>query len=184
LWDIADLVLGGIAGGFVAVVARYLFERFRTPRAPDDAALPAEPPQQEPRESDSAEMGRQNAVSSIAAPSAEEAVGFPAPRPAAVRSSERVIRHIYHSGRPEPGGVLSQAFTQRGMTAALGITQSGLTRTLARLEAAGVLRVERRHVVGLARRLKVYLLTPLGETLARSLERTGGSSRPIIPRFK
>ncbi|MGI0053185.1 MAG: hypothetical protein ACREC5_08795 [Thermoplasmata archaeon] len=69
------------------------------------------------------------------------------------------------------------------MCAGLSVEQSQLTRVLARLISAGVLTESRRHVRGEGRRLKDYQLTPLGESLAREIDRaerppTASSLRP------
>lgn len=94
-----------------------------------------------------------------------------APEPAAIRTSEQLILHLYWTGRVGENGIASRAMTQGGMAPVLGISQGALTKTLSRLEAAGVLSVRTRHVEGQPRRLKVYELTPLGESLALNLRR-------------
>lgn len=61
--------------------------------------------------------------------------------------------------------------TQQGMGKEFGSTQSGMSNVLQRLAAAGVITFEVRHVAGHPRRLRVYYLTPYGESLARDLRR-------------
>jgi DNA-binding MarR family transcriptional regulator len=89
----------------------------------------------------------------------------------ALKASERVILHILAQGRIGPNELAPFGLSQAGIGEALGLRQSSLAKTLARLVAAGVLRVGRRHVEHQARRLLVYELTPLGESLARDLRR-------------
>ena len=93
------------------------------------------------------------------------------PEEGRMRTSQRVILHIVAQGRPLPGDVAPFGLSQAGIGEALDLTQSSLAKTLGRLVAAGVLTVERRHVRHQDRRLKVYELTPLGESLARDLRR-------------
>jgi DNA-binding MarR family transcriptional regulator len=126
----------------------------------------------------------------VAEPSAvgrSEASGEEAEDEAPLRTSQRVILHVLSQGRLAPGEVAPVGLSQAGIGAALGLRQSSLAKALARLVAAGVLRVERRHVERQARRLKVYELTPLGESLARDLRRraappaTPAPSRDVGP---
>ena len=104
-----------------------------------------------------------------------------------MRTSQRVILHILRQGRLDPNELAPVGLSQAGIGAALGLRQSSLAKALARLVAAGVLSVGRRHVEHQVRRLKVYELTPLGETLARDLRRRTtrpsppGSSRDVGP---
>jgi DNA-binding PadR family transcriptional regulator len=51
----------------------------------------------------------------------------------------------------------------------VGILQGTAAKVLVRLEAADIVEVDRRHVSGEPRRLKVYRLTTLGESLAREI---------------
>jgi DNA-binding PadR family transcriptional regulator len=55
------------------------------------------------------------------------------------------------------------------MSEALSIRQGTLTKVLSRLVAAKVVEVDRRHVHGQSRRLNVYRLTALGESVARDI---------------
>jgi DNA-binding MarR family transcriptional regulator len=104
-----------------------------------------------------------------------EAINSAAPAPIPPQVSEdadlagRVIRHLASLGRLGNDEVGRLGFTQRGMIDALGIRQGTLTKVLSRLEAAQVIEVDRRHVQGQPRRLNVYRLTALGESVARDI---------------
>jgi DNA-binding MarR family transcriptional regulator len=97
----------------------------------------------------------------------------------------RVITHLASLGRLGNDEVGRLGFTQKGMSEALGIRQGTLTKVLSRLEAAKVIEVDRRHVRGQPRRLNVYRLTALGESVARDLRHHSAvptatsESRPI-----
>ncbi|MFY9717741.1 MAG: PadR family transcriptional regulator [Thermoplasmata archaeon] len=81
----------------------------------------------------------------------------------------RIILHLAALGRLGSDDVASVGFTQGGMIDSLGIRQGTLTKVISRLEAAGVLESDTRHVSGRPRRLKVYRLTGRGESVARDL---------------
>lgn len=85
----------------------------------------------------------------------------------------RVITHLASLGRLGNDEVGRLGFTQKGMGEALTIRQGTLTKVLSRLEAAEVVEVDRRHVRGQPRRLNVYRLTALGESVARDLRHRG-----------
>lgn len=91
-----------------------------------------------------------------------------------LRLSQRVILHIYAQGRLHDGEVATPAFTQAGMSEKLGVGQSPLSNVLRRLVVGGVLTEDVRHVFGRPRRLRVYRLTPMGESLALELRRRSG----------
>jgi DNA-binding MarR family transcriptional regulator len=101
------------------------------------------------------------------------AVGSGPPRPRdvtdAVRLSQRVILHVYALGTLPQGDVAPPGLCQAGIGEALGVTQGGLAAVLRRLEAAGVVTVERGHVRGRDRRLKIYRLSAQGLEIARDL---------------
>ncbi|MCI4350086.1 MAG: PadR family transcriptional regulator [Thermoplasmata archaeon] len=108
--------------------------------------------------------------------------GEPAPEPVrlkreVLRLSQRVVLHIAGQGFLPPNEVAPPGLSQMGMVADLGAAQTSLTKVLQRLEAAGVLTVGRAHVRGQPRRLKVYRLTPLGESLARELRSQAAAAR-------
>lgn len=81
----------------------------------------------------------------------------------------RVIIHLARLGRLSSDEVGAVGYTQRGMTLSLRVPQGSVAKTLGRLQSAGVVMVDRRHVRGQPRRLKVYRLTALGESVARDL---------------
>jgi DNA-binding MarR family transcriptional regulator len=97
-----------------------------------------------------------------------------------LKLSQRIVVHLYRLGSSGPAELPTAGATQQGMTEALGARQSSLTKVLLRLVAAGVIEESRSHVRGGSRRLKVYRLTPLGESLARDLRRTGAGA-PSAP---
>ncbi len=88
----------------------------------------------------------------------------------------RVIAHLYALGRLGEDEVASPGFTQRGMGEKLGLRQGTLAKVLDRLATTGVVTSDRRHVTGEPRRLNVYRLTPLGDSIARELNR-----RRVVP---
>jgi hypothetical protein len=87
--------------------------------------------------------------------------------------SRRILLHIAGQPRWEPGGrVAVRSLTQEGIAEALGTSQGAASNALRRLTLGGALTVERRHVPGKGRRVKVYGLTPRGEQLVvRFLQR-------------
>jgi DNA-binding MarR family transcriptional regulator len=104
----------------------------------------------------------------------------------------RVILHLYTQGRLAPHEVADPEFTQQGIGGALGLRQGTVARVVGRLMAVGVLEGSRRHVTGRPRRLTVYTLTPLGESVARDLRKRPvdsfrapgpnlGSAEPPVP---
>lgn len=95
----------------------------------------------------------------------------PARDPATVRSSQRVIAHLARQGAPPPPPVGLRSTTQAGIGEALGLEQSNLARILRRLEVAGLVASDLRHVPGSPRRVRAYSLTRAGESLSRALLR-------------
>lgn len=97
----------------------------------------------------------------------------------------RVVKHLSSLGRLGNDEVGRLGFTQKGMSEILAIRQGTLTKVLSRLEAARVIEVDRRHVRGEPRRLNVYRLTALGESVARDLRHrttpptASSESRPV-----
>jgi PKD repeat protein len=85
------------------------------------------------------------------------------------RLSERILVHLYWSGRPTPDGVAKAAASQAGMVRELGVTQNAISKAAQRLVDSGAVTVELRHVPGAPRRLKTYRLTPRGVEIARGL---------------
>jgi DNA-binding MarR family transcriptional regulator len=82
-----------------------------------------------------------------------------------------VIVHLASLGRLGNDEVARRGYTQQGIVDALGIPQGTVAKVLDRLEAADVVEVDLRHVSGEPRRLKVYRLTALGESVARDVRR-------------
>jgi DNA-binding PadR family transcriptional regulator len=81
----------------------------------------------------------------------------------------RVVSHLSHLAMLGPNDIASLAYTQLGMVSTLGVPQSSLVRVLKRLVAGMVVEVERRFVADANRRMKVYTLTKIGESMARDL---------------
>ncbi|MCI4365863.1 MAG: PadR family transcriptional regulator [Thermoplasmata archaeon] len=177
--------LGGVAGGWFA---HYLWARRRSRSA---GPVPI-PPRTAVNRTPSPERANRE-VASVPAPSlvpARTTTSHPAdpPIPSGSTATEglglarRVILHLSLLGRLGHDDVARIGFTQEGMSAALVVRQGSLVRVLQRLEAAGVLVVDRRHVSGVDRRRKVYRLTALGESVARDLRHpVPASSRPPEP---
>ncbi len=93
-----------------------------------------------------------------------------------LRLSFRLVLHIAAQGALHPHEVAPVELTQSGMASSLGARQNTIATILKRLEVAGVLTSDVRHVRGAPRRMKVYRLTPRGEALARDIRsRKGGS---------
>ncbi len=134
---------------------------------------------------------RTPAIPARPAPDIEPAlppISVPAPSPAPAESverfrlSQRVVLHIYTLGTLRDDEIAPPTFTQAGMSAKLSVGQSPLSNVLRRLVIAGVLSQDVRHVRGRPRRLRVYRLTPMGESLALELRRQRESGRPPIGR--
>lgn len=83
----------------------------------------------------------------------------------------RVILHLASLPRLAYDDIGLVSHTQAGMSGVLSIRQGTLTKVLSRLVAAKVVEVDRRHVHGQPRRLNVYRLTALGESIARDMLR-------------
>jgi DNA-binding MarR family transcriptional regulator len=86
-----------------------------------------------------------------------------------LRLSERLLVHLYWFRYNEVSGLGRMEATQQGMIHALGISQNTASKILTRLVAGGAIRTETLHVPGASRRVKVYALTPAGDSLARQL---------------
>jgi YVTN family beta-propeller protein len=99
--------------------------------------------------------------------------GRPAPAVAPVSLSQRVVLHLYGLGSLREDEVAPSGFTQAGMAAAFQRPPGTFAKVLQRLEEAGVLMHDTRHVQAQKRRLKVYRLTARGEGLAKELRRQG-----------
>lgn len=146
-----------------------------TPTAAPEAATPAPTPLPVP----SGEMAGREVLEEVEPPSSTPTPMGPDREPNALRVSERVVLHLASQGALGTDEVAPLAFSQAGMAQALRIRQNALTNVLRRLEAAGVLVVDTRHVIGRPRRMKVYRLTGRGESLARDLRRRASSERDV-----
>jgi len=102
-----------------------------------------------------------------------------------IRLSQRVLQHLARRGGATPGAPSDESLTQRGIGAALGVTQGALSSVLGRLEDGGAIASDKAHVKGRDRRVKIYLLTPRGRELAARIPPNGSAkppSRPPAPR--
>jgi len=158
-WTGLELALAVLAGVVVGWVLRAQFHRARgakralQPPGPIVTSSPREPGRETPPRR------------------------APAPEPADVApklsreadTAGRVITHLASLGRLGNDEVARLGFTQKGIGEALTVRQGTLAKVLSRLEAARVIEVDRRHVEGQPRRLNVYRLTALGESVARDL---------------
>lgn len=187
------VALWGLAGAAVGVLATLtltgrLFRRARASESSVTSAGP--PPSTSPGPVD--DPGRPIPPSSTLPSPPEPVLGpgaiaeTPAPRPAvpaeALRLSERVVVHLARLGVLSSDEVAPLGFSQMGMAADLGVPQNRITNVLRRLAAAGILTEELRHVRGRSRRLKVYRLTPRGETLAKELRVRHRTPAGPVPR--
>jgi DNA-binding MarR family transcriptional regulator len=79
--------------------------------------------------------------------------------------------------------VASPAFTQEGIQNAVGVSRSSASNALKRLERAGILFSDVRHIRGGQRRLRVYTLTERGRALGSDLRanRSGAPDRSGPP---
>jgi DNA-binding PadR family transcriptional regulator len=92
----------------------------------------------------------------------------------------RVILHLSSLARLGSNDVARLSYTQQGMVAALDVGQGSIVKVLQRLLAGDVVSVERRFVADANRHMKVYRLTPLGESTARNIKRH--STEPLRPK--
>ncbi|MFI5417485.1 MAG: PKD domain-containing protein [Candidatus Lutacidiplasmatales archaeon] len=96
--------------------------------------------------------------------------------------SDQILRALARHAPLHPDEVAPAGMTQSGLAESLGKVQGSFARVLQRLEAAGVVTSDLRHVRGATRRQKVYELTPRGRELARIASRarapdgSGGST--------
>ncbi len=163
-----DIALGGAAGAVTGWVAHFLYCRFFAGSATADLPPPEVPSATGPASVEPSVAGERTAP---AGPTTSRVSGD-------ATVAGRVILHLYGLGRLEPHEVATIGFTQRGMVDTLALRQGTLTKVLARLKAAGVIEVDRRHVTKESRRMNVYRLSALGESVARELRRTGNDHPP------
>ncbi len=154
-----ELAVTGLCGMVVGWITHALLRR-KAPKTNEDSAVSSEPvrPARDRRE--------------VPGPVEPEdvtraTVSLEPSEPAA--TAGRVISHLFSLGRLGREEIATVGHTQKGMTDTLHVRQGTLAKVLSRLEAAGVLETDRRHVSGQPRRLKVYYLTGLGESVARDL---------------
>ncbi|MCI4342992.1 MAG: hypothetical protein L3J92_02605 [Thermoplasmata archaeon] len=93
----------------------------------------------------------------------------------------RVILHLSHAEHLGPNDAGRLHATQQGMVAALSARQSSLVKVLQSLLASGVVVVERRFVADADRHMRVYRLTPLGQSTARNIERRAQEAVSVVP---
>ena len=89
-----------------------------------------------------------------------------------LRISARILLHLSRQPRFDPREAHPPTVTQEGIAKALGATQPAVSNALRRLVDGGAVRVERSHVLRKLARLKVYQLTPHGESLARQIRQS------------
>lgn len=172
-------ILAAAAGAVVGWVAHFRWARRSIPDAPVTPALTV-PPRLTPPDLPTLNVGSPWAF----VPEAPTMTPVRSARPvdSATADSRRpeeglglareVILHLYRLGRIRFDEVARIGSTQQGMVAALRVRQGTVVRVLQRFRAAGVLEVDRRHVSGIGRRLNVYRLTSLGESIAKDLRRS------------
>jgi DNA-binding PadR family transcriptional regulator len=194
--DLVGAIAAAVGGLGVGWAAHYLWARGRVPAEPPSPPPPPSPaPVARPFAPSPAPPPTVVVASKVPAagppalaPQALSAAGPPpAKTPAATEGlglARRVILHLSLQGPLAYDEVARVGFTQQGMASSLVVRQGSLVRVLQRLEAADVLTVERRHVSGSDRRLKVYRLTSLGESVARDLRhpKSGTTRVPPPPR--
>ncbi len=83
---------------------------------------------------------------------------------------EKVIIHLYISLAPlPPDETFTAAHTQEGISQGTGITRNHVPRTIRVLREKKMLEEARKYVAGYNRQLKVYRLTPAGQSAASDL---------------
>lgn len=162
-----EVTLGVIGGVCVGWFAHWSFRRYWS-RESHGSREVASPPSNEDR-------GPSSSSSEIFRP--DESVTLRRGISKGASTAGRVILHLASLGRLGNDEVARVGFTQRGMAEALEVRQGTLAKVVSRLEAAGVVEVDRRHVSGEPRRLKVYRLTGLGESVAKDIRRQRGAKK-------
>jgi DNA-binding MarR family transcriptional regulator len=156
--ELAIVAIGGIVAGWLA---NSIYRRLHADRG---SPTPPVSSGSEATDDVSGVVARKSTPSNIA----------PAKVSPEATAAGRIILHLYSLGRLGNDEVGLTGYTQRGMSEAIGIRQGTLTKVLTRLRAAKVVEVDRRHVRGEPRRLNVYRLTALGESVAKELRRSRG----------
>ncbi len=179
IWE--ELAAAAVVGGVVGWLARSLVGRRG---GPDRVAAggPATPPPAH-RTAPSAVLVAPTPPVPAPAPTGGSMSGRdPGPRLSeGADTAGRVIAHLGSLGRLGNDEIARVGFTQQGIGAALGLRQGTVAKVLQRLEAADVVEVDRRHVSGEPRRLKIYRLTALGESVARDLRHRRPPTPPGSP---
>ena len=92
-------------------------------------------------------------------------------------TEHRMLIHLFDNKLPNSQWEAPAALTQAGISAAVHVQRKHVPRTLKRLEKAGEISINSRHVPGAKQRRKVYSLTTTGRTSASLLvEQTLGTS--------
>jgi DNA-binding PadR family transcriptional regulator len=91
-----------------------------------------------------------------------------------LRTYGRLLLHIATQPRSAAGETAPESLTQAGMVKVLGASQAVVSYALKNLVDGGALSVERSHVPGRSRRVKVYQLTAVGEGLVRHIRSSVG----------
>ena len=163
--DYLTPVAAFVGGVVVASLLWWIWDRWRGPEPAEERPLAPAPA---PAALDPAEL----APEPVPAPAPPAPPALPARRAAGeLRISQRVVLHLASQPRLAFGDVAPVELTQGGMTQALQVAQPALTKVLARLIDGGAVLEMRAHVSGASRRLKVYQLTALGESVAVDLRR-------------
>ena len=88
-----------------------------------------------------------------------------------------MLIHLFDNKLPNSQWEAPAALTQAGISAAVHVQRKHVPRTLKRLEKAGEISINSRHVPGAKQRRKVYSLTTTGRTRASLLvEQTLGTN--------
>jgi hypothetical protein len=168
------LGLLAVAGAVIAAVGLWVrasrreFSPPETLVGPTELADPAPVPP----------TGAEPAEEPLPAPVAPLPRGSPA-GPATI--ALRLVRHLADLPREGPMDLPSPGRTQAGIAEALGVGQSGVSKILRRLEAAGTVSGASGSVVGSPRRVRIYRLTGRGERLGRALQEGPLEPRPREP---
>ena len=92
-------------------------------------------------------------------------------------TEHRMLIHLFDNKLPNSQWEAPAALTQAGISAAVHVQRKHVPRTLKRLEKAGEISINSRHVPGAKQRRKVYSLTTTGRTRASLLvEQTLGTN--------
>ncbi len=86
------------------------------------------------------------------------------------RLGARILLHLARLPRISTGETSPEALTQSGIANWLGTSRTAVTQALQSLEDGGAVRGLRGHVQNRRRRVKVYQLTPEGESLVRHIQ--------------